>query len=176
MGQRGPLPKPTLKLADGLGDEPKKRGKGIPSGRPECPDFLSASAKEEWERIVPELDGAGLLSPIDRGSLAAWCQAYAELEWATRTIETEGRIVEEPIQNSQGEVIGAKKKAHPAVKMQRDAFNRLARMIVEFGLSHATRMRMGGVSGGGDAGTGEAGNPFALLQARAQQARGRAGG
>jgi P27 family predicted phage terminase small subunit len=120
---------------------------GYTSGAPSPPSWLCDEAHEEWVRIVPEIEKAGVLKLVDRAALVAYCQAWAELVIATRQIEDEGRTVTEPIQNSRGETIGEKTKAHPAVKLQRDAFSRVKSFLVEFGFSPNSRARIGGDGG-----------------------------
>lgn len=140
MGARGPHPK--LKVIAGT-VKPRARGAVFPAGTPEAPEWLSASGAVEWKRIVPELEAAGLLSLVDRAALAAYCQAWAELEETTKIIETEGRIHKEPMQSAKGKIVGHKLKAHPAVRLQRDAFNRVRQFLSEFGLSPGSRNRVG---------------------------------
>lgn len=145
MGRRGPAPTPTkLKVLRG---NPGKRK--LPTNEPEptpgapsMPDWLSAEAKREWKRVVPELLKVGLLTVVDRAVLAAYCQAHAELVWATAEVERKGRIVEVPVVNRVGDVVGEKLREHPAVRMQRDAFGRVKQFLGEFGLSPSSRARL----------------------------------
>jgi P27 family predicted phage terminase small subunit len=115
----------------------------VQPGRPDRPPELTAEAAAEWDRIVPELDAAGVLSKVDRAALAAYCFAWGELVGATAILEEEGRIVREPMQNSRGEVIGEKVKNHPANRLMSDASARVKAYIVEFGLTPAARQRLG---------------------------------
>lgn len=144
MGLRGNPPVPTaiLKLrgsqrAAKRTKEPQPKVEGAT-----CPEWLSAEAKTEWRRIVPELRRLGLLTLVDRTALAAYCQAHAELRLATETVDKEGRVIEEPIVDKEGDVVGHKLKPHPAVKMQRDAMQRIKQFIAEFGLSPSARARV----------------------------------
>lgn len=86
MGSRGPqsLPsnvhrfrgnpghKSVADLTDGVNPEIKIPG---------CPAHLLPEAKKEWRRITPELEQLGLISRIDRASLALYCQAWARMVW-----------------------------------------------------------------------------------------------
>ena len=79
--------KPTaLKVLEG-------RAKGTPSGEPrpilgipECPEWLMDDAKEERNRVAPELFRLGLLARIDRTALAEYCQSYAKWKAAEEEI------------------------------------------------------------------------------------------
>lgn len=82
---RGPRPMPThLKLLRGnpaherLRPEPEPR---VAPAVPEPPEFLVGYAREEWQRIAPELYRLRCLTIVDLNTLAAYCQAY--FDWRT---------------------------------------------------------------------------------------------
>src|SRR4030042_1883827 len=78
-GKQGRKPKPTrLRLLEGNpGKRPIRSEEPDPvPSIPSCPPHLSEDAKREWERVVPLLEKLGLLSEIDRGALALYCQAW----------------------------------------------------------------------------------------------------
>jgi P27 family predicted phage terminase small subunit len=151
MGQRGPAPTPTSILnARGSWRAKQRQGEPQPTkGAPPMPRWLSKEAKAEWKRIVPELLALGLLTLVDRTALACYCQAYAELVEATRLVDQEGRILEVPVFNKAGEQTGTTRKAHPAVRLQRDAFARVKAFLGEFGLTPASRPRVNVPAGRG---------------------------
>ena len=143
----GRRPKPTtLKiLAGNPGRRSLPRNEPRPAaGIPACPAWLSAAAKAEWKRIVPELDSMNLLTLADRAALAAYCQAWAELEHATKVLNKEGRVIKCEIVNREGDVTGSVKKLHPANRLQRDGFARVKQFLIEFGLSPASRTKVAG--------------------------------
>jgi P27 family predicted phage terminase small subunit len=157
---RGRPPKPVrLKILQGNpGKRPIRSCPSPPTSVPSCPAWLDASAKREWSRITKLLVELDLLAQVDRAALAAYCQACAELEFATTTLRDEGRIIDEALiahRKEKGariaEVVGHKKKLHPAVKLQRDAFARVKAFITEFGLTPSSRARLDVESAAGDA-------------------------
>jgi P27 family predicted phage terminase small subunit len=79
MGRR-PNP-PELRLIRGSvrSNRPNRRMAAInPAlGPPQPPTFLSAAARQEWERVCPLLFKAGLLTAIDGALLAAYCMSFA---------------------------------------------------------------------------------------------------
>ena len=91
---RGRKPKPTaLKLAEGNpgkrkinGAEPKP-----PRSLPDCPGHLAPEAKAEWDRLAVMLNQIGLLTQVDRATMAAYCQCYA------RWVEAEEKLKETPV-------------------------------------------------------------------------------
>jgi P27 family predicted phage terminase small subunit len=152
MGKRGPAPKPTkLKILNGNpGKRPLNDAEPEPTPGASMPDWLSPSAKAEWKRIIVELKLHGLVTRLDRAALAAYCQAYAELKWATTTLDKEGRIVAVYAHTEAGDILLDSKrkpvaesyKPHPAVKLQRDAFARVKAFLAEFGLTPSSRTRV----------------------------------
>ena len=149
MGARGPKPKPAaLKLLAGNPGkrpvQPHAKTGRVRKGAPARPPELTGEAAAEWERLAPELDSAGLLAVTDRGVLAAYCLAVADLLAARDAINREGRIIKTPVQTSRGDVIGHKYQEHPAVRMLERASSRIDKLAAALGLSPAARSRLGG--------------------------------
>lgn len=57
---------------------------------PEAPDWMPDEARDEWDRIVPELTRLRLLKMVDRGTLTAYCLAWANYVDCAK-LYTEGR-------------------------------------------------------------------------------------
>lgn len=173
MGKRGPKPKPSRirDLEGNAGRVKRNRREPQPTeGRVTCPSWLSTKGKAEWKRITPELRRMRLLTIVDRAALAAYCQAYAELEEATEILNREGRIILVPIthrdkRTGEESIVGEKRIAHPANKLQRDGFTRVKQFLAEFGLTPASRAKLEGP-------VEETGNndPFEALKLRAEKA------
>ncbi|NEX63452.1 P27 family phage terminase small subunit [Noviherbaspirillum galbum] len=56
-------------------------------GAPTCPDWLPVEARDEWNRIVPELDNLGVLTCVDNAVLVGHCATYAEIVSTVRAGE-----------------------------------------------------------------------------------------
>jgi P27 family predicted phage terminase small subunit len=164
---RGPIPR--MKVI--AGSVKPSRAAVFPEGTPRRPEWLSRAAATEWTRIVPELEAAGLLSLVDRAALAAYCQAWAELQETTKIIEAEGRIYKEPIQSAAGKIVGHKLKAHPVVRLQRDAFNRVRQYVLEFGFTPAARARISTAGGSSPKAAMEPEDRLAGISSRVREAR-----
>ena len=144
----GRKPKPiNLKLITGNpGKRPLNEKEPKPMvGIPKCPEHLSDSAKEEWERISPELVAMGVLTVSDRAALAAYCQSFATWAEAERLIQEKG-IVEDTF-DSEGQPTGT--KAAPAVNIAVKMLQQMRAFLTEFGLTPASRsrIRVGGPDG-----------------------------
>lgn len=147
MGTRGPKPLPAnVRLLRG---NPGKRriGELLDEFRPEveipkCPSVLWPEAKREWRRITVELERYGLISKLDRSTLAMCCQEWARWQWA------EQRIKELNAQDQMGEA-GLIEKAPSGYRMQSiylqisvKAQERYEKLKSCFGLSPADRRRV----------------------------------
>lgn len=101
------------------------------------PSFLKAKGKMMYERAVGHLHIMGLLSSVDDTSLELLAMAYQEWYSAELMLQREGRIYETVSSN------GAKLlKPHPAAAQSSDAWRRIRMMLIEFGLTPASRSKM----------------------------------
>jgi P27 family predicted phage terminase small subunit len=136
---RGRKPVPThLKLVRG---NPGKRAirpephPQQPTTVPEPPSFLLPGAKAEWKRIAGELHRLGMLTALDVGPFAAYCQAVARMDEAERLLAESGGALT---------VIGARggQMANPLLRIARDAATAVIKIGAEFGLSPSARTRL----------------------------------
>lgn len=133
---RGPSPMPT-KLKE-LRGNPGKRALNVNEPQPlaakvTCPRWLPTAAKREWRRIAPELVRLGLLTLVDRGALAAYCEAWAEAIMAHETLQREGYTFE----TEKGY-----RGVHPMVAVKNKALLRMRAFASEFGLTPSVRSRL----------------------------------
>jgi P27 family predicted phage terminase small subunit len=106
------------------------------AGAPSCPTWLDREAKAEWRRIVPELERLGLLTVVDRAALTCYCQAWSELNDATRVLKRAGRY------QAVGE--DGHLTPHPALAHQRAAWKAVKDFCALFGLDPSSRTRLKG--------------------------------
>jgi P27 family predicted phage terminase small subunit len=110
----------------------------VPDKPPDPPGFLTEDAVNEWWRVVPELRALGLLTVLDIGPLAAYCQAYAHWIIAERVLAQmaagDPRFNGLMITGSTGSHI-----ANPLVKIARSAAADMVRFAGEFGLTPRAR-------------------------------------
>lgn len=135
----GALPKPmTSKILAGLpGNRGVVSGSSYPKSTPAAPEWLSAYASEEWAVIVPELEAAGVLSSVDRSTIAAYCEAVATLRRATEEIVEYGHFVTRDSKHT-----GPRRVPNPAVAVQSEATAKLMALSREFGLGPVSRRRV----------------------------------
>lgn len=145
--QRGTKPKPTaLRVIEG---NPGKRA--LPKNEPKpanvipsCPPHLKAEAKKEWRRVTKHLKQLGIIAHIDRGALAAYCQAWA------RWVEAEERLAESQdiVKTKGGNVI-----QNPYLAVANRAQEQMVKIAAEFGMTPSSRTRV-------STAPGEKGNAF----------------
>ncbi len=83
-----PTPTALKKLAGNPGKRAYNAHEILPSvGAPSCPEWLPVDAKDEWNRIVPELDRLGVLTCVDNSILVGHCSTYAEIVGCIRSGE-----------------------------------------------------------------------------------------
>lgn len=102
---------------------------------PTRPPFLSDEAVAEWDRVVPALERLGLITEVDGGALAAYCESWAVFVSAAIDIRERGVLI--PGQRGRGELV-----RNPSVQTMRDAASSMRAFATEFGLTPQARARM----------------------------------
>jgi P27 family predicted phage terminase small subunit len=136
VSTRGAKPLPTkLKLIRGTlrSDRRNPCEAAVKAALPDCPEELSEAAKDEWQRIAPELLALGLLASIDRSGLALYCEAYARWIDAITSIQKYGAVIKSP----SGFPIQS-----PYVAIANKAGEQVRLMLAEFGMTPAARSRV----------------------------------
>ena len=140
----GRKPKPTaLRLVGGnAGRRPLNKNEPKPElSQPTPPAFLNDDAKVEWGRICETLYKVGLMTELDRGALAACCQAYGRWAQAERAL---ARMSDKDelnralmIKTSNGNAI-----QNPLVGIANKAAADYVKYAVEFGMTPSARARV----------------------------------
>lgn len=133
MGRRGPKPKPTtLRLLEGNpGRLPINPAEPVPTGVPDCPDYMSADAKTKWRDIMASIP-PGMITSADSALLEAYCEAWATHKKATELLNsTPGDLF--------GDNLTAGSKASIYLKIRGEAARTMATLATRLGLSPADR-------------------------------------
>lgn len=141
---RGRKPKPPeLSVVEG---NPGKRSKPAATGRdgprtqvPSPPSHLNKAAKSEWRRIAKKLHELGMLTTLDRGLLAAYCDSWAMFVEARKHIELTGYTDV----TDNGNLIQS-----PWVGIANRAKTDYTRYAAQLGLDPTARTRLGITEGG----------------------------
>ena len=108
---------------------------------PPAPAHLSDEARAEWERITPELAALGLLSRIDRASLAAYCEFWADFVQACAMCATKEGQDRKVIKAATGTLI-----ENPYYTIKKRSAELMHKFATEFGLTPASRTRINAVA------------------------------
>lgn len=135
---RGRKPTPTfLKLLDGNpGKRPINDAEPSPTIElPDAPLVLDDLAREEWDRLAPELVKLGILSGIDRLQLATYCQAYSRWVKAEDALAEDGYVL-----FGSGEKGGAYQ--NPMLAVANKAMEQMLKIAAEFGMTPSSRTKI----------------------------------
>lgn len=137
MSPRGRRPTPTAKkrLAGNPGkrrlnpSEPKPR-----TAFPRLPrSLLDARAKCEWYRIKEEARRLGLVTPLDAGILAGYCELWSRWSVAQESLHKTALLVK----NIRGEIV-----PNPLVGIEVRLLREMRAYMVELGLTPSARSRI----------------------------------
>lgn len=67
---------------------------GGTSQAPTPPRELSASARDEWDRVVPLLEAGGVVQQVDRAILIAYCTTFAQWWESAKRLATEDVVLD----------------------------------------------------------------------------------
>lgn len=148
MRGRFPIPTHLKVIAGNPGRRPLEDVRALPpASRPECPAHLGVGARAEWDRIVPELETAGLLQRTDRAQLAAYCIVFA------RWVETELKIAEMQQSGVMNGLLVKSPNGYPQISpllvISNKCMDQIRGFGQEFGLSPAARVRVRAMSAAG---------------------------
>lgn len=137
MGKgRKPTPKTILKLRGSRVRGPHKTGIDAPSGIPEPPKYLCEIGRAEWERIVPMLEASKVMSLRHQHTLAAYCDALADMVKADHELKQHGAT----FMDDKGRVMN-----HPAWYRKKDSRLHMLRLAEQFGLTASALSRVSAV-------------------------------
>lgn len=144
MAPRGRKPTPThLKLVKG---NPGKRK--VNADEPEYeltsimpPPDLDDQAKVEWGRVAHQLQAQGVLTDVDRATLAGYCAAYSTFisaEGALKELAARDKVFRGlVVKTSNGTMI-----QNPLVGIRNTALATMNKFAVELGMTPSSRTRI----------------------------------
>jgi len=133
---RKPTPKPILKLRGSRIRGPHKTGIDATPGIPPAPGYLCKIGRAEWRRIVPMLEASKVMSPRHQHTLAAYCDALADMVKADQELTKHGAT----FMDDKGRVMN-----HPAWYRKKDARLHMLRFAEQFGLTASALSRVSAV-------------------------------
>ncbi len=142
MSKRGPKPTPTAvrKLRGSTLVSKRREAAEVkgPAGAPDRPDWLDDEARLAWDRVVPLLEGMGVLTRVDGNALARYCRLWSRWRKAESFIEEKGEMY--PLRDDKG---GVKCFMQwPQVAIANKLAQQLTRLEQEFGMTPSARARL----------------------------------
>jgi P27 family predicted phage terminase small subunit len=122
---------------------------GINHNEPTCeywpvkPSIVGADqiASAEWDRLKM-VAPARLYTAMDEGPLTQYCLAWSQMLRAQELINTHGILISTPICTRDGDIVGEKLEANPALPSFSRASDMLFKCGDRLGLSPSTRARI----------------------------------
>ncbi len=105
---------------------------------PRCPAWLDPDAKRVWKDLVPKLKRMGVLTEVDGGALAAYCQTFARWRKVEEFIAKHGDVYPLKDQNGKFKYM----QQFPHVSIARYLLQLLKAYQQEFGLTPSARTRV----------------------------------
>ena len=137
MGRRGPAPMSDAQRKTRGRRHRKKEPpvKKLSVGAPVMPANIRQDkrAAAAWTRFSKDLMEMGVLHPSQWAALAVLCSAYATAEETAERLQKDGLLVK----TARGRVY-----AHPAARIQKQAWAMFVRMAQEFGLTPMAGLRV----------------------------------
>jgi len=137
MGKRGtkPLPTSVINLRGGPRHYHRKKEdldlepQPDPNAPP-CPDHLDLIARQEWMRVVKELDDCGILTNFDMVVLASYCHSFSRWVKATEQVKLEGEVITLPT---------GYKQQNPNLTIANKAEEMMIKAAVQMGMTPSSR-------------------------------------
>ena len=134
MRGRKPLPSNVVRLRGNPGKRRLNDAEPAPAPvAPACPSCLGEEARKEWKRLARALGELGLFTRIDRGLLAAYCQAHALWLEAVSSIQRYGTMVKSP---------NGYPMQSPYVAVANKQVDIMVRIASELGMTPSSRTRI----------------------------------
>jgi len=101
-----------------------------PEKMPSCPKHLDAEARKEWRRTGRILQNIGLMTELDRATLAAYCDAYSRWVKATQKVQEMGMVFKKK-DGTPG--------LNPYLRVSREAYDQMLKAGALIGMSPSSR-------------------------------------
>ena len=105
--------------------------------KPSAPEFLGVFGRMEWDRVVSQIYGSGVLSEVDISMLTAYCLEMQDYFEDKDTVKKEGKYSR--LRNKAGEEYLA---LHPAVNSGNKHLANAKSLAAEFGFTPSSRTRI----------------------------------
>jgi P27 family predicted phage terminase small subunit len=131
----------TFKATRHTNQAPEAPGSNVMQGRPKRPSSLSPDARREWNKLVPQLEARGSLTPADGPALLLHCEIWARWLNCQRQLQKDGMVITTTFFSKSSEERTALKQ-HPCLKVAQQCEASLRQSLHSLGLTPAARERV----------------------------------
>jgi P27 family predicted phage terminase small subunit len=131
----------TFKATRHANQAPEAPGSTVMQGRPKRPSSLTPDARREWNRLVPQLEARGSITPADGPALLLHCEIWARWLNCQKQLQKDGVVITTTFFSKSGEERTALKQ-HPALKIAQDCERSLRQSLHSFGMTPQSRERV----------------------------------
>lgn len=121
---------------------------------PVAPEYLSPEAAKHFDKMVAQLEEAGVMTGIDTDALALYCRTWTDWVAEDKALRKEGTIIDG--------VKGGKIR-NPRIAIINQLYKQLQQMMAHFGITPKTRNKVQSIRSKGGKPTGKPKNRFAAL-------------
>ena len=115
--------------------------------KPSAPAHLCPAAKKHWRKTVKELYAAKLMTRLDIDALTLFCQSYATWIEANERLMADGMIITPVLgTDDDGNPLLGVPTVSPWLGISNKCFDQMRRILVEFGMTPASRAKVTTVS------------------------------
>lgn len=135
-------PKKPTNLAILHGDKPSRVNKAEPKPAvlsADPPEWLSAEARQVWDRLAADLKVKQVLTAWDTETFACWCDAVVRRRSAAQALAREGEVIELPVYNKNGDLTGHRLGKNPWTLVLNEADAQVQKYAARFGLTPSDR-------------------------------------
>lgn len=136
MRGRKPIPSKIHLLQGGKEKTHRAENKQEPKPKaeiPKCPKHLDKEARQEWNRMVKELEPLGLLTNLDKTVFAIYCESFSTWAQASRKIQEMGMV--RVTKNGFTE-------QNPYFPIANKAKEQMMKSLIELGMTPSSRSRI----------------------------------
>ena len=108
-----------------------------------APIWLTALAREEWDRVAHQLEAMGIAAPIDEVTVAAYCECFSRWRTAEEIIRVSS--IEDPAKGLLGTTANGTSFQAAIVGIANAARKDLLKFAAELGLTPTSRARFDAV-------------------------------
>lgn len=151
MRGRKPIPSKIIDIRGGseLTHRPPRGGEPQPPVNiPKCPKHLDKEAKQEWRRMVKELEPLGMLTNLDKAIFALYCESYSIWAKSARIIQEKGMVfsaITKTVQKQDGSIVttgSGLPSLNPYFKIADKAKEQMIKALTEMGMTPSSRARV----------------------------------